>query len=52
MSRLARGERTEVTKKDMKKLTNKNYELLPEVQKKKDDDRKKEEYRARMEQVK
>lgn len=31
MARLAKGERVEVNKKDMKKLTNKNYDLLPEV---------------------
>jgi len=52
MSRLANGGRIEVNKKDMKKLTNKNYDLLPEVKKKKEAERKKEEYKARMEQVK
>jgi len=32
MSRLAKGERVEVSRKDMLKLTNKNYDALPEVQ--------------------
>ncbi len=52
LSRLAKGEKTEVSKKDMLKLTSKNYELLPEVKKKKEEERKKEELRDRMKQVK
>ena len=52
MSRLARGEKAEVSKKEMLKLTNKNYEMLPEVRKKKEEERKKEEMRERMKQVK
>jgi hypothetical protein len=48
MSRLARGDKVEVSKKDMLKLTNKNYEQLPEVRKKKEDQKKKEEMRERM----
>ena len=36
MSRLAKGERPEISKKDMLKLTSKNYELLPEVKQKKE----------------
>jgi hypothetical protein len=52
LSRLAKGENTEVSKKDMLKLTSKNYELLPEVKKKKEEERKKEELRDRMKQVK
>ena len=48
MSRLAKGEKTEVSKKEMLKLTSKNYELLPEVKKKKEEERKKEELRDRM----
>lgn len=48
MSRLAKGEKHEVNKKDMLKLTSKNYELLPEVKKKKEDERKKEELKDRM----
>ena len=48
MSRLARGTKADVSKKDMLKLTNKNYENLPEVKRKKEEDRKKEELRQRM----
>jgi len=48
MSRLARGEKAEVSKKEMLKLTSKNYELLPEVRKKKEEERKKEEMKERM----
>lgn len=48
MSRLAKGEKTEITKKDMLKLTTKNYELLPEVKKKKEEERKKQELKDRM----
>ena len=48
MSRLAKGEKTEITKKDMLKLTTKNYELLPEVKKKKEAEKKKEEFKQRM----
>jgi ALMS motif len=48
MSRLARGEKVEVSKKDMLRLTNKNYEQLPEVRKKKEEEKKKEEMRERM----
>jgi len=36
----------------MLKLTSKNYELLPEVKKKKEEDRKKEQLRERMRKVK
>lgn len=52
MTRLAKGEKVEVSKKEMLKLTNKNYEMLPEVRKKKEEERKKEELRERMKQVK
>ena len=45
MSRLANGTKTEISKKAMLKLTNKNYENLPEVKRKKEEDRKKEEMR-------
>jgi len=48
MSRLAKGEKAEVSKKDMLKLTNKNYEMLPEVRKKKEEEKKKEEMRDRL----
>lgn len=58
--RLSKGEKTEVnfdsnlqvTKKDMLKLTSKNYELLPEVKKKKEEELKKEEFKMRMKNVK
>ena len=36
----------------MLKLTSKNYDLLPEVKKKKEEDRKKEELKERMRKVK
>lgn len=52
MSRLAKGEKPEINKKDMLKLTSKNYELLPEVKRKKEEEKKKEELRQRMRQVK
>jgi hypothetical protein len=52
MQRLARGEKAEVSKRDMLKLTLKNYEQLPEVRKKKEADKKKEEIKERMKQVK
>ena len=45
MSRLASGKKHDVDKKEMKKLTNKNYEQLPEVKKKREEERKKEEAR-------
>jgi len=41
MSRLASGSRVEVSKKEMKALTNKNYENLPEVKKKREEEQKK-----------
>jgi len=52
MSRLSKGEKVEISKKDMLKLTSKNYELLPEVKKKKEEEKKKEELKDRMKQVK
>jgi len=52
LSRLANGEKVEVSKKEMLKLTSKNYELLPEVKKRKEEERKKEELKERMKQVK
>ena len=47
MDRLARGTRAKVSKEDMLKLTNKNYENLPEVRKRKEEERKKEEFKMR-----
>ena len=52
MQRLARGEKAEVSKKEMLKLTNKNYEMLPEVRKKREEERKREEMKERIKQVK
>lgn len=52
MSRLAHGQKVEIGKKDMLKLTNKNYEMLPEVKKKREEEKKKEEAKKRQEQVK
>ena len=52
MARLAKGGRVEVNKKEMYKLTNKNYDLLPEVKKKKEEEEKKEQFKNRMKQVK
>jgi hypothetical protein len=49
MSRLASGNKTEVNKKEMLKLTNKNYENLPEVKKRKEEEKKKEEAKKRLE---
>ena len=48
MSRLARGQKVEVNKKDMLKLTSKNYDLLPEVKKKREEEKKKGELKERM----
>ena len=52
MSRLAKGEGAEVTKKEMLKLTNKNYNDLPEVRKKREEEAKREDKRQRMLQIK
>ncbi len=49
---LAKGEKGEVNKKDMLKLTCKNYELLPEVKRKKEEEQKKMELMNRMKLVK
>lgn len=47
MSRLASGTKAQVTKKDMLKLTNKNYENLPEVRKQREEQQKKEQMKQR-----
>ena len=47
MNRLAKGTRADVSRKDMLKLTNKNYENLPEVKKKREEDQKKELFKQR-----
>lgn len=52
MGRLAKGEKTIMGKKEMHNLTEKNYKKLPEVQKKKVEEEKKEDLKRRMEKVK
>lgn len=52
MERLAKGGRAEISKKDMLKLTSKNYENLPEVKKRKEIERKKEEFKLRQNKAK
>ena len=52
LSRLAKGEKHEVPKREMLELTQKNYKNLPEIQKKEKDRQKKEEIRQRMEKAK
>ncbi len=42
----------QVSKEEMKALNSKNYELLPEVRKKKEEEKKKEEMRKRLEKAK
>ena len=52
MSRLASGSKPEISKKEMLKLTNKNYELLPEVMRKREEEKKKEDWKLRQTQIK
>ena len=52
MDRLAKGARAEVSKKDMRALTNKNYENLPEVKKRKEEELKKQEAKMRQQKQK
>jgi hypothetical protein len=52
MSRLALGQKTKVDKKEMKALTQKNYELLPEVKKRKEEEKKKEDFKKRQDNMK
>jgi len=47
MDRLANGKRTTVDKKEMKKLTTRNYENLPEIKKRKDEEKKRQELAER-----
>lgn len=47
MNRLANGTRADVSKKEMKALNNKNYELLPEVIKRREELKKKEDFKLR-----
>ena len=43
MKRLATGEKKPIDKKEMKKLTHKNYQNLPEIKKKKEAEIRKQE---------
>ena len=52
MDRLAKGTRVEVSKKEMKALTNKNYENLPEVRKRREEEKKKEDFKLRQQRAK
>jgi len=52
LQRLAKGEKVEVDKEDMLKLTNKNYNNLPEVKKKKEELERKEDLKKRAEKQK
>jgi hypothetical protein len=52
MHRLAHGIKGEVDVKQMKKLTSKNYEQLPEIKRKKEEETKKAELKNRMAQAK
>ena len=51
MDRLASGKRTVVNKKDMQKLSKKNYQNLPEIKRKKDEERKKLEAQENKEKI-
>jgi len=52
LSRLATGEKAKVNRKDMHKLTSKNYEMLPEIKKRKEQEQKKADLKSRQEKVK
>ena len=43
MIRLATGKKEPINKKEMKKLTTKNYQNLPEIRKKKEEEKKQRE---------
>ena len=51
MERLAGGQRTQIDKKEMKKLTRINYENLPEIKRRKDEERKKQEALEKKERI-
>jgi hypothetical protein len=52
MARLCSGDRVKVSKKEMIRLTRKNYLNLPEIKKKIEDERKRKELRERVESAK
>lgn len=47
MVRLAMGKKVQVDKKEMKKLTNKNFQNLPEIKKKREEEKKRQELAER-----
>jgi ALMS motif len=47
LGRLAAGKKTQIDRKEMKRLTNKNYNNLPEIKKKREEELKKQENQAR-----
>jgi hypothetical protein len=40
MDRLSKGEKSKVSSKEMRNLTQRNYENLPEIKKKKDEEKR------------
>jgi hypothetical protein len=52
LERLSKGEKPKISKKEMHSLTKKNYDLLPEVKKKREEERKKQELRERIQKSK
>eukprot|EP00347_Sterkiella_histriomuscorum_P008346 403345451 len=52
LTRLSQGQRPEISKKDMLKLTSRNYEQLPEIKQKKIDSSKKDDLLQRIANVK
>ncbi|OMJ87326.1 hypothetical protein SteCoe_11014 [Stentor coeruleus] len=52
LERLGKGEKPKISKKEMHDLTKKNYELLPEVKKRKEEERKKQEMLERLQKSK
>ena len=51
MERLAGGKRTAIDRKEMKKLTRHNYENLPEIKRRKDEERKRQEALEKKERI-
>ena len=51
MDRLAGGKRTVIDKKEMKKLSKVNYENLPEVKRRKEEERKRQEALIKKERI-
>ena len=52
LDRLGKGEKPKLSKKEMHDLTKKNYEMLPEVKKKREEERKKQELKERIQKSK